>query len=115
MRAIKLISFLILMFIATVPLASQERQSKWQVGTITAVAEHPADGKDPGVRKYDVSVKVGKTMYVVLFVPPDGTDTITHRAGLDGLVSVGMKTLAFNNLLGQKMEVPILSRKTLTP
>ncbi len=80
-----------------------------------AVAEHPPDDKDPGVRKYDVSVKVGKTMYVVLFVPPDGTDTITHRTGPDLLVSVGTKTIAFNNLLGRKLEAPILSRKPLTP
>ncbi|HWC16614.1 MAG TPA: hypothetical protein VG498_06350 [Terriglobales bacterium] len=99
----------------SLPLACQEHRSKWQVGTIMAVAEHPADDKDSGVRKYDVSLKVGKTMYVVLFVPPDGTDTITHRTGLDLLVSVGSKTIAFNNLLGHKMQVPILSRKSVTP
>ena len=80
-----------------------------------AVAPHPADGENPDVRKYDVSVKVGKTLYVVLYVPPDGTDTITHRAGLDLLVSVKPKTIAFNNLLGRKMEVPILSRKAISP
>jgi hypothetical protein len=93
----------------------QERHSKWQVGTIMAVAAHPPDEKDSNIRKYDVSVKVGKTMYVVLFTPPDGTDTITHRAGIDLLVSVGQKTMAFNNLLGQKIEAPILSRKPVTP
>ena len=91
----------------------QEHHSKWQVGTIMAVAAHQADSTD--VRKYDVSVKVGKTMYVVLYAPPDGTDTITHRAGLDLLVSVGAKTMAFNSLLGRKIEVPILSRKPMTP
>jgi len=97
------------------PALGQDRHSKWQVGTIMSVAEHPADEKDSSVRKYDVSVKVGKTMYVVLFTPPDGTDTITHRAGIDLLVSVGQKTMAFNSLLGRKMEVPILSRKPITP
>jgi len=80
-----------------------------------AVAAHVPDAKDSYVRKYDVSVKVGKTMYVVLYVPPDGTDTITHRAGIDLLVSVGQKTMAFNNLLGHKIEAPILRRKPVTP
>jgi hypothetical protein len=78
-----------------------------------AVAAHQADSTD--VRKYDVSVKVGKTMYVVLYAPPDGTDTIIHRTGLDLLVSVGAKTMAFNSLLGRKIEVPILSRKPMNP
>ena len=82
-----------------------------------AVAAHPPiqNENEASVRKYDVSVKVGKTMYVVLFTPPDGTDTITHRAGIDLLVSVGQKTMAFNNLLGRKIEVPIVSRKPVTP
>ena len=107
------IAFLLLS--VTLPSACQERHSKWQVGTIMAVAKHATDEKNPDVRKYDVSVKVGKTMYVVLYVPADGTDTITHRAGIDLLVSVGQKTMAFNNLLGQKIEAPILSRKPVTP
>ena len=80
-----------------------------------AVAAHPKDENSSDVRKYDVSVKVGKTMYVVLYAPADGTDTITHRTGIDVLVSVGTKTMAFNNLLGHKIEVPILSRKPVTP
>jgi hypothetical protein len=114
-RAPRLTAVLLFLFGATLPLVCQEHHSKWQVGTIMAVAAHPADEKSPDVRKYDVSVKVGKTIYVVLYVPPDGTDTITHRAGIDLLVSVGPKTLAFNNLLGQKVELPILSRKPVTP
>lgn len=89
----------------------QEPDSKWQVGTIMAVAPHDSGGQNPAVRQYDVSVKVGKTLYIVLYVPPDGTDTITHRTGIDLLVSVREKTIAFNNLLGKQMEVPILQRK----
>ena len=99
----------------TFPLICQEHHSKWQVGTIMAVAAHPTDEQSAHLRKYDVSVKVGKIMYVVLYVPADGTDTITHRAGIDLLVSVGTKTMAFNNLLGHKIEAPILSRKPVTP
>ena len=100
--------------LVSLPVLCQERHSKWQVGTIMAVAKHPgADEQHPRDRKYDVSVKVGQTMYVVVYTPPDGLDTVTHRAGLDFLVSVGPKTIAFNNLLGRKIEVPIISQKPL--
>ena len=104
---------LALFLIVATPLFCQEHHSKWQVGTIMAVTAHNANSTE--IRKYDVSIKVGKTMYVVLYAPPDGTDTIIHRAGLDLVVSVGAKTMAFHNLLGRKIEVPILSRKAMTP
>jgi hypothetical protein len=107
-----IVSFLL---IVSPQLLSQTKNSKWQVGTIMAVAEHQTDGENSHVRKYDVTVRVDKTLYVVLYTPPDGTDTITYRAGLDLLVSVKPKTIAFNNLLGRKMEVPILSRKPTSP
>ena len=110
----RIAAFLVFSAIAVSSSLAQEHHSKWQVGTIMAVARHPVDENNPQVRKYDVSVKVGQTMYVVLYVPRDGTDTITHRTGLDLLVSVREKTVAFNNLLGQKIEVPIVSRKPLT-
>ncbi|PYY04651.1 MAG: hypothetical protein DMG64_04460 [Acidobacteria bacterium] len=106
---------LVLVLIIALPSVCQEHHSKWQVGTIMAVAPHPMDGQHHNVRRYDVSLKVGKAMYVVLYVPSDGLDTITHRAGLDVLVSVGQRTIAFNDLLGRKIEVPILSRKHITP
>lgn len=109
-------ALLLFCFVAVVvsSVFGQEHQSKWQVGTIMAVAKHPGgDEQHPRDRKYDVSVKVGQTMYVVVYTPPDGLDTVTHRAGLDFLVSVGPKTIAFNNLLGRKIEVPIISQKPL--
>jgi len=108
---------LIYFLILAVPLSSllaDEHHSKWQVGTIMAVAPHPLNGNDPHARKYDVSVKVNQIMYVVLFVPRDGLDTITHRTGLDLLVSVGQKTMAFNDLLGRKVELPIISNRPFT-
>lgn len=80
-----------------------------------AVARHPSEKKDHTVPKYDVSVKVGNMLYVVLYVPPNGSTAIAHRAGIDLLVSVGPKTIFFNDLLGKKMEAPILSQKSLAP
>lgn len=78
-----------------------------------SVSEHPKDGEDSVVRKYDVSVKVGDTLYVVLYTRSDGSESITRRVGLEVVVLVGANTMAFNNLLGEKVDVPILSRTTV--
>jgi hypothetical protein len=91
----------------------EEPDSKWQVGTIMSVTRHPTETKDHSVPKYDVSVKVGDMLYVVLYVPPHGSNTIVHRTGRDLLVSVGAKTVLFNDQLGRKFEAPILSQKSL--
>lgn len=99
--------------VASLPMYCQKNDSKWQVGTIMSVSEHPKDGEDSVVRKYDVSVKVGDTLYVVLYTRSDGSESITRRVGLEVVVLVGANTMAFNNLLGEKVDVPILSRTTV--
>jgi hypothetical protein len=95
-------------------LAAFSDTSGYQVGTITAVTHHRgAAGSDPSVASYDVSVRVGNTVYVVLYTPPFGTDTVQYVAGRDLPVLVGEKTLTFNDELGTTSEVPILSRTTI--
>ena len=52
----------------------------YQRGTITAVTAHqnaPGESSRDVVR-YDVSVKVGNTNYVVLFTPPNGSNTVEY-------------------------------------
>ena len=45
--------------------------SKWQVATITEVKPHPAAGEDASDPiTYDVSVKVGDTIYMVRYTTP---------------------------------------------
>ena len=46
--------------------------SKWQVGTITEVRIHQTTAKvgASDASSYDVSLKVGDTIYVVLYTPP---------------------------------------------
>jgi hypothetical protein len=78
-----------------------------------SIVEHSHDGGDSALRKYDVSVKVGDTLYVVLYTRSDGSESITRRVGLEVTVLVGANTMAFNNLLGEKVELPILSRTTV--
>jgi hypothetical protein len=104
---------LVLICLSAIPTFCQST-SAYQPATITAVAPHQnAAGSDPSVASYDVSVKVGDTVYVVLYTPPLDTGTVKYAAGRDLLVLVGEKTLTFNDQLGTSSEVPILSRMTV--
>ena len=86
--------------------------SKYQPATIMAVEPHQAagDGATHDV-SYEISVKVGGTIYVVLYTPPLGSDTVKYAAGRELLVLVGEKTITYNDILGQSQDVPILRRK----
>ena len=103
----------ILMCVAVVSALGQTPSSEYQPGTITAVTARQSPGQhDTDVTQYDVSVKVGDTTYVVLFTPPNRSNTVKFSAGSDLLVLVGSTTLTFNSALTGKTEVPILSRET---
>jgi hypothetical protein len=87
--------------------------STYQVGTITDVKTHKeAAGGTTDAARYDVSVKVGDTIYVVLYTPPPGVETVKYAAGRELLVLVGKRTIRYNDILGQSFEVPIESQKT---
>jgi hypothetical protein len=85
--------------------------SKYQVGTITEVKVHQAAGSGASDAGYDVSVKVGDTVYVVLYTPALGEDTVKYAAGRDLLLLVGKNTITYNDILGRSYEVPIQSQK----
>jgi hypothetical protein len=86
--------------------------SKYQVGTITEVKAHQATGTGASeVATYDVSVKVGDTIYVVLYTPPLGEITVKYAAGRELLVLVGKNKITYNDILGQSHDVPIESQK----
>src|SRR5271169_5993406 len=86
--------------------------SKYQVGTITEVKTHLTDAsRASDAVSYDVSVKVGDTIYVVLYTPPLGEVTVKYSAGRDLLVLVEKRTIRYNDILGQSFEVPIESQK----
>jgi len=98
--------------LATFP-AFCQTASKWQVGTITDVKPHQAapDSRSDVV-SYDVGVKVGDTIYLLLYTPPLNMNTVRYAAGRDLLVLVGKNTITYNDILGQSLEVPIVSRRT---
>ena len=89
--------------------------SKWVVGTITDVRVHQTPNPDDfGTVSYDVSVKVGNTVYVVLYTPPLGEETVKYAGGRDLLVLVGKSTIRYNDMLGQSHDVPIESQRSTT-
>lgn len=84
----------------------------YQVAVIVGVKPHPAKADETSdVSRYDVSLKVGETVYVVLYTPPLGVGTVKYAEGRNLLVVVGEKTISYNDLLGQTFEYPIISRK----
>ena len=97
--------------LTTFPVLCQST-SRYQVGTITEVKTHMTDANSGSdAISYDVSVKVGDTIYVVLYTPPLGEETVKYSAGRDLLVLVGKRTIRYNDILGQSFEVPIESQK----
>jgi hypothetical protein len=111
----KIVFNVFLVCLIVLPGLCQPRTSKYEVGSITAVNAHAgaAEKARTSATAYDISVKVGNTLYVVLYMPPAGTYGVQHAAGHQLLASVGKHTITFNDLLGRTSEVPILRRETL--
>ena len=97
--------------LATFPAFCQST-SKYQVGTITEVHVHHAANSAADPVSYDVSVTVGDVIYVVLYTPPLGEETVKYAAGRDLLVLVGKSTVTYNDILGRSFEVSIESQKS---
>jgi hypothetical protein len=95
--------------LGTLPAFSQSAP-KYEVATITDVKTHQDSGSD--LARYDVSVKVGDTIYVVLYTPPLGMSTVKYATGRELLVLVGKKAITYNDILGQSQEVPIVSQRS---
>jgi len=106
---------IILICLATLSAFGQKASSNYQVGTITAVTPHQNAPTEAGneVVRYDVSVKIGNTVYLVLYTPPHGAKIVEYSPGIDMLFLVGSDTLTFNSKISGKTAVPILRRETL--
>ena len=86
--------------------------AKYQVGTITEVRSHQnAEVGASDAVGYDVSVKVGDTIYTVLYTPTPGGQTVKYIAGRDLVVLVSDATIQYIDILGQSHELWIESRK----
>jgi hypothetical protein len=86
--------------------------SKWQIAAITEVRPHPAAGEDASDPiTYDVSVKVGGTIYLVRYTTPAGEIAPKYATGHELLVLVGKNTITYNDMLGRSLQVPIESQR----
>jgi hypothetical protein len=107
---LKLLRIICVCLVALPALAQSE--ASYQVATILDVKTHQSlETGTADTAKYDVSLKVGDTIYVVLYTPPFGIDTVKYKTGRNLLVQIGEAAITYNDLLGQSMEVPIISRK----
>ena len=98
----------------TIPALCQST-SKWQIALVTEVKPHPASGEDASdTRSYDVFVKVGETLYVVLYTQPLGELPAKYEVGHELLVLVGKNTITYNDILGRTLQVPIESQRPAT-
>ena len=109
-RTVALIGFCLLTFPAFC-----QPTSKYQVAAITEVKTHqPAGESASDSVSYDVSVKVGDTIYVVLYTPPLGELPPRYVTGHELLVLVGKDTITYNDMLGRSLQVPIESQRPAT-
>lgn len=89
--------------------------SKYQVAIITEVnPRQVAGGAASEPASYDVSVKVGETIYVVLYKQPLGEIPAKYEIGRELLVLVGKDTITYNDVLGRSLQVPIESQRPAT-
>ncbi len=109
----KLLVLLTLSFLA-IP-AFCQTTSKWQVAAITEVKPHPAPADVASdSTSYDVSVKVGDTVYVVLYTPLLGELPPKYATGHELLVLVAKNAITYNDMLGRSYQVPIESQRPAT-
>ena len=106
----------VMALLVTLPLFSQAPASKWTVGTVMAVKPHAATTNDSASAdpRFDVTVRVGRTNYVVLYTQRTSAARPAFYLGQDVPVLVGPKTLKYSDRLGGQSELPILSRNTAT-
>ena len=106
----KLIAVIALCFL-TFPAFCQSN-SKYQIAQITEVKPRQAAGASASdATSYDVSVKVGDTIYVVLYTPPLGELPPKYARGRELLVLVEKDTITYNDMLGRSLQVPIESQR----
>ena len=106
---------LILICMSAFSILGQATSSKYQPGTITAVTTHQNTPGETGeeAARYEVSVKIRNVIYVVLYTPRYGSNTVEYSPGIEMLFLVGDKTLKFNSTTSGTTEVPILRREIL--
>jgi hypothetical protein len=103
-----------LVFVALAMLSAfpQSPSSTYQPATVIGVTAHPNAPGEPDVFRYDVTLKVGNTVYVVLYSPPQGRGAVEYATGMNLLVLVENNSIRFTKL-GTTAEAHIVRREAL--
>ena len=94
--------------------AFSEAAAKYEVATILEVRPHQSASETSNVATYEISTRVGDTIYVTLYTDSLGTSTVRYAAGRELLVHIEKATLTYNDILGQSHTLPIISEKPVT-
>jgi len=92
-----------------ISLCGQNKPS-YQTGTVIAVKPLPPAPGQNTAKQYELSVKVGSTMYLVLYTPAKANN-VEYSVGTDRPVLIEGNTMKFSDLMGRTSEMKILSRK----
>ena len=65
--------------------------------------------------RYDVSVKIGNVIYVVLYTPLNGSNTVEYSPGIEMLFSVGNDKLTFNSRISGAPRFPSCAERFFRP
>jgi len=106
-------TLMLCMILANTPASFQASSPKYQSGTIVAVERHQ-ETANSDVVQYDVTVRIQDVEYVVLYTPPNGSNTVEFSVGVDRLFAV-VKDALLLSVRDEQKELPILRTKKLPP
>ena len=91
--------------------APGQDKKAWQSGTVIQVKSHQVSGDNGVGKQYDVTVQVGKKIYVASHTQKDGEPDLEYYVGMARMVLIDGDTLTFNDLLGQSHSMRISSSR----
>ena len=104
---------------ATMVFLGQSTSQKYQSATVLGAKEHegplPDNVDDPSITRYDITIRVKDTEYVVLFTPRPGQHGFQYMNGTEILVLVQPPIVKFNDILGRPGTATILSQRPAAP
>ena len=111
-RVVAAAAYALLALLCFTPLTASGQKKSWQAGTITDVKPHPAESNSENKGKqYDVTVKVGKKVYVVLYDGEPDRPEPDYYIGKSRTVLIDGNILKFNDLEGNVHSTTILSSR----
>src|SRR4051812_10684699 len=105
-KVVAIVTFAFLMVVNCYP----QHKPTYTPGTVMKVKARQSS--DPNAAKqYDLSVKVGQTLYTVLYTAPSGSNGVEYSAGMDRNVIVEGDTMTFSDLRANNITMPIIARE----